>query len=162
MIRMANVVTQLALGLWMGAMLGFGALTAPALFATVKSNTLAGAVAGMVVHRTDILGLVAIILTLICLLAVAAAGGFRKVLDGIRLGLTVVALLLVCTSIFYTSPALARLDQQRTQPIEQYALTDPLRTNYDRLHKLSVNFFSTNLFLAAALVALTAWRGNEQ
>lgn len=137
------------LGIWVGGMTGFGLFMAPALFATVPSRQLAGNVAGQVIATLSWLG-VAVPLLVIVLHMLA-----RRRWDW-RLTVLVAVLVLNAVNATYVRGGIDRAQAAMPLPIEEYAVTDPLRVEYNRWHRLSSNVGSAALLLGIGV--LGGWR----
>lgn len=147
--RLVEGLQLMLLGVWVGGMVGFGAFMAPVLFATVPSRQLAGNVAGQVIATLSWLG-VAVPLLVIVLHALS-----RQRWDW-RLTALVVILVLNGMNATYVRGGLDRAQAEMTRPIEAYAVSDPLRVEYNRWHRLSSNVGAGAVLFG--LGVLTGWR----
>jgi len=135
------------LGTWVGSILYFGAIVAPAAF-TVLTQDQAGALVGLTLGRLHLLGIVAgvIYLLITALWGRSAAALLRPapLLVIIMVGLTLV-------SQFWV---MGTMDALRAQMGSVAATpdTNSLRVSFDRLHRLSVNLEMA--VLVAGLIAL--------
>lgn len=147
--RLIEGLQLLLLGGWVGGMVCFGAFMAPVLFATVPSRQMAGTVAGQVIATLSWFGVVApaLIIVLHVLL--------RRRWDW-RLTLLTAVLVLNAANATYVRGGIDRAQAAMPRPIEEYAVTDPLRVEYNRWHRLSSNVGSGAVLLAIA--ALIGWR----
>ncbi|MDB4897946.1 MAG: hypothetical protein JWN15_4208 [Firmicutes bacterium] len=140
-------VTQLCIGVWVGAMTGF-AMTAPQLFSTFGTERQrAGDLAGAMIWRINTVGMVLGAIALVALLP-----RLRQGLNRWRTALLVAALALSLTGAFYIFPQLTQARPPR--PIEQYAETDPVRVNYNAWHKRSEQVFGIAIILGAGVILL--------
>ena len=130
--RVSDLVIALLLAAWLGAVVFFGAVVAPAAFAALPSRTLAGAVVGRVLPTLFIAGLV--------------AGGL-VMLSGTRLRGAPRLTRLVAGSLVVASCAVAhfvigsRIETVRASAggaLESLPEGDPARVTFGRLHGLSV------------------------
>jgi hypothetical protein len=147
--RLAEGLQLLLLGLWVGGMVGFGAFMAPVLFGTVPSRQLAGNVAGQVIQSLSSFGVTMPILVI--LLHVLA----RRRWDW-RLSALTAVLILNALNATYVRGGIDRAQAAMPRPIEEYAVTDPLRVEYNRWHRLSNNIGMGAVVLGLAV--LGGWR----
>ena len=137
-----------SLGTWVGSILYFGAIVAPAAF-TVLTTDQAGALVGITLTRLHLLGIVA---GVVFLLATAIAE--RSVGALVRPAPLLVFVMIVLTSVsqFWVIPTMDGLRAQMGS-VSATAASNPLRASFDRLHVLSVRLESAVLFSGiAALV----------
>jgi len=135
------------LGTWVGSILYFGAIVAPAAF-TVLTQDQAGALVGVTLGRLHLLGIVAGIVYLL-----VTAIWARSALALVRPAslLVIVMLVLTFVSQFWV---MSTMDALRAQ-MGSVAAAPPanaLRASFDRLHGISVNLEMA--VLACGLVAL--------
>ena len=137
----------LTLGTWIGSILYFGAIVAPAAF-TVLTQDQAGALVGLTLGRLHLLGIVAgvIYLLVTAIWARSAAALVRPAPL-----LVFVMLLLTFISQFWV---MSTMDALRAQmgSVAAAPPTDTLRAQFDRLHRISVNLEMA--VLIAGLIAL--------
>jgi len=135
------------LGIWVGSIIYFGAIVAPAAF-TVLTQDQAGALVGLTLGRLHLLGIVAGILYLL----VTAIWG-RSALALLRPAPLLVMVMLVLTflSQFWV---MSTMDALRAQmgSVAAAPPTGELRASFDRLHRISVNLEMA--VLIAGLLAL--------
>lgn len=161
MIPFLNVLQYLLLSLWVGAMFAFGTLYAPVLFRSLPSRDQAGAIAGETLSRIDTLGLVTGGIMLMVTVLQAMDSGWMAM----DLGRTLVAAAMLAAVIFSAVTVRSRLNavrQQMGRPIDEFAPEDPLRQEYNRLHRLSRTIFSVNMLLGVLLIVLSALRAPAQ
>lgn len=147
--RLWEGLQLLLLGVWVGGMAGFGALMAPVLFATVPSRQLAGNVAGQVIAALSWLGVAVPVLVIVLHLLARRRWDWR---------MTALAAVLVLNALNATHVrgGIDRAQAAMPLPIEEYAVTDPLRVEYNRWHRLSSNVGTGALVLG--VVVLAGWR----
>ncbi len=148
----------LGLGVWLGALLFFGAVVAPTAFAVLPTTHDAGVLVGASLRRLHVMGLVAGVVFLIgSLIAARILHGSpewtasRNLLVVAMIGLT----LLLNTVII---PRMDRLRQQvetEAGDIVNVPPTDPRRHTFDRLHILSTRVESGVLILGLGVLYLT-------
>jgi hypothetical protein len=144
-----------ALGTWVGSILYFGAVVAPAAF-TLLTQDQAGALVGLTLGRLHLLGVIA---GLVFLLVTAVAGRSPAAL--VRPAPLLVLLMVVLTFVsqFWVTGTMEAL---RTQMISQAGsvaatpATSALRTSFDRLHTLSVRLEMAVLLSGLAALALAS------
>jgi hypothetical protein len=150
----APLVQLVTLALWLGAGAFFSFVVAPALFASLPSRTLAGAVVGRTLPIVFYLGIAVGAITV----ALQAASG-RGALRDVRAlcGCLIVAACAVAQ--FVIGRRIDRLRGEIGASIESLAADDARRVAFGRLHGMSVAWLG--LAMLAALVALVAaWRAN--
>lgn len=144
-------ITQLLVGVWVGAMAGF-AVTAPQIFAAFGADRqAAGNLAGDMIWRLNVVGLGLGALALICLLP-----RLREPVNRWRTALLLGALGLAAFGALYIFPQMAMA--QPPKPIQQYAVTDPVRVTYNKWHERSRQVFSGAIILGAGVVVLGSFR----
>ncbi len=141
----------LALGTWVGSILYFGAIVAPAAF-TVLTQDQAGALVGVTLGRLHLLGIIAgaIYLTAAALLERSPAALVRPA------PLLVAAMIvLTCVSQFWV---ISTMDALRAQmgSVAATPATNALRASFDRLHTLSVRMEMAVLVSGLAALVLTS------
>jgi hypothetical protein len=151
--REAPLVQLVALALWLGAGAFFSFAVAPALFATLPSRTLAGAV----VARTLPIVFYSGIVVGGIVVALQAAGG-RGALRDVRAlcGCLIVAACAVAQ--FVIGRRISRM-RDEIGSIEALAVDDARRIAFGRLHGMSVAWLGLAM-LAAAVALVLAWRAN--
>lgn len=118
------------LAAWLGAVVLFGAVVAPAAFATLPSRALAGAVVGRVLPALFISG-GAVGLALVTGQLLRASGRGRSIAGGV--------LVLSCAiSHLVIGARLSTLRQAIGPSLDALAPDDPRRAMFGRLHALSV------------------------
>ena len=140
--KILRVICLLLLGVWLGAAIFFSAAVAPSVFAVLRSAGLANAntLAGSVVNR---------------LLTIINQGGFEIALFVLVIsyfilrtrkrlarfaGMISLAIMAIMTGLghWVIGARLAALRAAMQLPIDQIALPDPRRIEFDRLHQYSV------------------------
>lgn len=145
--RYLEAVTQLCLGIWVGSMTGF-AMVAPQIFAAFGTQRQrAGDLAGAIIGRINTVGMILGFVALLALLPRLSSALARW-----RLALLAGALALSLVGAFYIFPQMAKA--KPGVPIEQLALNDPVRVNYDDWHKLSEKVFGAAMLLGAGVILL--------
>jgi len=137
----------LTLGTWIGAVLYFGAIVAPAAFSVLTQDQ-AGALVGLTLGRLHLMGIVAgvIYLLVTAIWARSAAALLRPASV-----LVVVMVVLTFISQYWVSGMMDALRGQMGS-VAATPATNELRASFDRLHRISVNL--ELVVLAAGLLAL--------
>lgn len=146
--RVAEAAAHLLLALWFGSYAGF-AIVAPVLFRAGLSRQEAGDVAGRMIERLTLVGLIAGGVALLLLVTVHGARA------RMRVGLTAAAL---AAGLYLWVAILPPLRAPLPKPIDQYLEADPVRVEYNRLHKRSERVASVTLLLVAGALAAGAAR----
>jgi hypothetical protein len=152
---MTNVfrfIQFLALGTWLGSIIYFSFAVAPALFATLQSRDQAGAIVGIALGRLHHLGIIAGVLYLVAGLALALSP--KALIQPAALAVIAMVLLTI-VSQHHVTP---RMSQLRTQmvSVDSTPPENPLRAEFDRLHKVSVRLEGSVLLLGLVALFLTA------
>src|SRR5580704_12162031 len=152
MTNVLRFIQFLALGTWLGSIIYFSFAVAPALFAALQNRDQAGAVVGIALGRLHHLGVIAAIVYLLASLGLALSPKFLA-----QPAVVAVIAMLVFTIISQhrITPRMAEL---RTQMVSVDATPpeNPLRADFDRLHKLSVRLEGSVLLLGLIAMFLTA------
>lgn len=146
--RFLSKLQWLLLSLWLGSMVGFGVLMAPVLFEKLPTRQAAGDVAGEIIWRLLWFGIVAAGFVVVLRL-------LSRRLDWIMVATVLIAGLLLFNAT-YVWDNLDRIQTQMDRPIDEYAVTDPLRVEYNRWHSMS-NYVGMGAVLLG-LVTLLGWR----
>jgi Domain of unknown function (DUF4149) len=140
------------LGAWLGSILYFGAIVAPAAFTVSPNADQAGALVGLTLGRLHLMGIVAGVIYLI-----ATAALERSPAALLRPAPLLVLLMVVLTFVsqFWV---IATMDALRAQmgSVSATPAGNALRASFDRLHTISVRL-ETGVLLAglAALVLIS-------
>jgi hypothetical protein len=137
----------LTLGTWIGAVLYFGAIVAPAAFSVLTPDQ-AGALVGLTLGRLHLMGIVAgvIYLLVTAIWARSAAALLRPASL-----LVVIMVVLTFISQYWVSGTMDALRGQMGS-VAATPATNELRASFDRLHRISVNL--EMIVLGAGLLAL--------
>ena len=137
------------LGTWIGAVLYFGAIVAPAAFSVLTPDQ-AGALVGLTLGRLHLMGIVAGVIYLL-----VTAIWARSAAALLRPGPLLVLFMVVLTFIsqFWVSGTMEALRAQMgSVSVSATPAGNQLRVSFDRLHRISVNLeFAV---LIAGLLAL--------
>lgn len=141
-----------ALALWLGAAAFFSFGVAPALFATLPSRTMAGAVVGRTLPIVFYAGIAVGSLVVV----LQAAGGRTALRDVTALcGCLIVAACGVAQ--FVIAPRIGRLQREIGGPLDALSADDARRAAFGRLHGMSVAWLGLAM-LAAGVALVVAWR----
>ena len=144
-------ITQLLVGVWVGAMAGF-AITAPQIFAAFgPDRQAAGNLAGEMIWRLNMVGIALGAVALLLLLS-----RLRERINRWRSAILAAALALAAFGALYIFPQMAMAQPPR--PIQDYAVTDPVRVTYNKWHERSRQVFSGAILLGASVVILGSAR----
>ncbi|MFY9611880.1 MAG: DUF4149 domain-containing protein [Blastocatellia bacterium] len=153
--QIAAFIEVLLLAVWLGSMMFFSFAVAPSAFAVLPTRELAGAMVTSSISKVEVLGL--IIGPLLILLQAAGwrprrAGATTKAIRLVLIGVMTSAAAL---SRFWISPSMISLRRSMNGSIDDLALTDPLRLQFNDLHQYSVGAMSAALFAGLAVLFLT-------
>lgn len=169
--RPRNSLRSLFVGLWLGAIVCAGVITAPAVFTTISSRTVAGTVFGEVLHRLNWFELICIagLIGVRIGTAIFSRNASRPDQDGLNrqkrfLPSDLVLLLMIGIWVCYArilTPEMARLKaeiQSFDVKIEELE-RDPLRSKelearkrFDSLHAMYSRVMQGNLALGVLMV----------
>jgi uncharacterized membrane protein len=140
------------LGTWVGSILFFGAVVAPAAFTVLSSQDQAGALVGVSLGRLHLLGMLAGVIYL-----AATAAGARSFAALLRPGALLVGLMIVLTFVsqHWVTGAMDALRMQMGS-VEATPASNPLRASFDRLHGVSVQLEMAVLLSGIAALVLTS------
>ncbi len=152
MTNILRFVQFLALGTWLGSIIYFSFAVAPALFSALSRRDQAGTVVCIALGRLHNLGIIAGILYLVANIGLARS---PKVLAQ-PAALAVIAMLLL--TVISQRHVIPRMAQLRTHMVSVDATPpeNPLRAEFDRLHKISVRLEGSVLLLGLIALFLTA------
>jgi uncharacterized membrane protein len=148
---MTNILRFLevfALGTWVGGIIFLSFVVAPGVFGTVSSRDQAGAVVGLALSRLHILGMIAGIVYLIAAVALARSVG------GLVRPAALAVILMVLLTFVSQNMVSAKMRRLREEMVSVDATPreNPLRIEFDRLHRVSVHLEGSVLLLG--LIAL--------
>jgi hypothetical protein len=149
MTTLFRFVQFLSLGLWVGSILYFGAIMAPAAF-TVLTKDQAGALVGLTLGRLHLMGIVAGVVYLI-VTALAERNPAALVRPAPMLVLAMVVLTFV--SQFWVTGTMEALRAQMGS-VDATPATNALRISFDRLHVISVRLEMAVMVCGLAALAL--------
>lgn len=144
----------LAFVIWLGGMIFFGFVVAPAVFSVLPTPHLAGEVVAEVLRRFNWIAGIALLLLLLVAFLIPPIQKRRPFLsERLLVGLAVIAFAISLYSQFGIE---RRMHTLRVQAgvIDNRAPTDPLRVEFERLHNRSVTLFGTNTVLGLLMLGL--------
>ncbi len=132
-------VEFLSLGIWLGSIIFLSFVVAPGAFTTLGSRDQAGALVGLALGRMHVLGLGcgAVFLAARAALSVLAGRGLSALLAPAAL-LVILMLVLTGVSQYRVSARMAHLRQQMVS-VDRTPEDNPLRIEFNRLHRVSVS-----------------------
>jgi len=154
MTNILRFVQVFALGTWVGSIFYFSAAVAPAAFRVLSGPDQAGLLVEFTLRRLHTLGVVAGVIFLLASVALAmSAEGSGKSLLLPAIGLAVMLILTVISQ----HVVIRRMMHLRRQMVSVAATpTDnPLRVEFDRLHRISVQFEGATLLIGFVALFLT-------
>lgn len=148
-------VEALLLAVWFGAMVFFSVAIAPTVFAVLPTRELAGQVVNSLIGKLELIGLACgPLLVLLQLFAWPRRPAEAKA-RAVRAVLLVVMTLLEAASRFWVSAKLHALRAQIGGPIDDIAVTDPLRVEFNALHGVSVSLMGATMLAGIVVIFLT-------
>ena len=149
MIFFLGFLQTLSLTLWLGAIVFFSFLVAPAAFSALPSRHLAGTLVSLVLTRLHQMGMVAGLLYLASGVVLSAVAPLAPRVLSPRHLLVVLMLVLTMASQWFVSPRLVGLRGEMVS-IDATPGDSPLRVEFNRLHRWSVWLEAGTLLLGLA------------
>jgi uncharacterized membrane protein len=159
MINILRFIQVFALGTWVGSIFYFSAAVAPAVFRVLQSQDQAGLLVEFTLRRLHTLGVVAGVIFLLASAAMAmSASGSDK---SFFLPVAGVLVMLVLT-IVSQHVIIARMMNLRRQMVSVAATPpeNPLRVEFNHLHRISVQLEGATLLIGFASLYLTVRRAS--
>lgn len=162
MMNMLRFLQFLALGTWLGGIIFLSFVEAPGVFSILASRERAGSIVGYSLTRLHYIGIVAAVIYAFATLALAkspkAMVSPAVILVGLMLALTLVSELGVRPRMAVLR---AQMDSAESSAVAQPgpatgAPADSARTQFDRLHRASVQLESATLLIGLVALFLTA------
>ena len=141
-----------SLGTWIGSILFFSAIVAPAAF-TLFSSEQAGNLVNLTLGRLHLAGMVC---GVIYLVATAVAAGSPAALVRPAPLLVLVMVVLTFVSQFWVTGNMEALRAQAGGPLQSLPDGSTIRASFDRLHRLSVRLEIGVLLAGIAALVLTS------
>jgi hypothetical protein len=145
----------LLVAVWLGSMMFFSFAVAPSAFAVLPTRELAGAMVTSSISKVEVLGLIIGPLLILFQVVGWRARRASATTKSIRLVLIGVMTSAAALSRFWISPTMVSLRGSMNGSIDDLALTDPLRVQFNDLHQYSVGAMSVALFAGLAVLFLT-------
>lgn len=145
------------LSVWIGMLIAFGGIMAPALFAEVASPSEAGAAAGAAIADIERVGL-GIGLVVLFLVSRQFFGPGRQRIDPLRLALALALVTAIAISLVVVHPRIEGVQAEMQAPVESYAEDHPLRQELGRWHRAANRLFLFSCGVSAGLLVLTMAR----
>lgn len=158
LIPMAQKIRLAFLSFWLGAMCIFSFVVAPAAFAVLPEQRLAGSMVSRVLGSIEIIGIIfgAILLLNLFFFREKREKSFRFELVAVSL-MTISAIL----SRFVVSRHLMDIRVRYGDQLASLAKSDPIRAGFDQWHQYSVGLMVFNIIAAIVLIALLSRRGSS-
>jgi hypothetical protein len=154
MTSILRFVQVFALGTWLGSIFYFSAAVAPGAFRVLPSQDLAGLLVEFTLRRLHTLGLVAGLLLLLAsaAMALSSAGAGRRLILPV-VGVVVMVIL----TIISQHMVIRRMNVLRREmgSVVETPKDSPLRIEFDRLHRVSVQLEGSTLLIGVAALFLT-------
>lgn len=135
-------IEVLLLGIWLGSMMFFSFAVAPSAFAVLPTREMAGVMVTSAIGKIEAMGL---IIGMLLILMHAASWRSRQSSRAIKTLQAALLLLMIAAaglSRFWISPAMVSLRAQMGGHIDNVAVTDPMRIQFNDLHQYSVGLMS--------------------
>lgn len=145
----------LLVSVWLGSMMFFSFAVAPSAFSVLPSRHLAGQMVTSTIGKVELLGLILGSALLIIQLAAWRARESEGRGRLIRLALIILMMLMAALSRFWVSPAMTSLRESMGGRIDDVAVTDPLRVEFNDLHQYSVWLMGTAMIAGLGLLFMT-------
>lgn len=156
--RIAAVIEQLALAVWIGGLIGFAFLTAPAAFHIVSNLDQFASLTGKVLSELSRVGYwcggIAIVAAI-----VRSIDAADRTWDLIRAAILVLMLGGAAYQANAVAPAMSDTLKGMGGSFGSVAESDPRRQEYRRLHDESTRVYGVVVFLGLVTIAIAAARG---
>jgi hypothetical protein len=151
MITLVRFLQVFTLGIWIGSILYFGAIVAPAAFSVLTLDQ-AGSLVGITLGRLHLMGIVAgVIYLLVTALAARSASALLRPASL----LVMMMLVLTFVSQYWVSETMNALRAQMGS-VAATPATSELRASFDRLHGISVRLEMAVLIAGLLALAFTS------
>ena len=140
-----------ALGAWVGSIIYLSFVVAPGVFGTLANRDQAGAVVGLVLGRLHHLGVIAAVVYLVAGLGLGRS--FKALVQPAAV-CVILMLLLTMASQRIVTPRMAVLRTEMVS-VDATPRDNPLRLEFDRLHRTSVQLEVATLLIGIAALYLT-------
>lgn len=163
MLGVARYLEVVTLGMWLGGMVLFSVIVAPALFQVLPSRHMAGEVVSVVLSRLYGLSYICGALYLLGAVIEQRAQGGSRMLMALAVGLVAVLLLVTLYSDFFLGQRMGSLRAEMKTlfgSIDQTPVEHPLRVAFNRYHRAAVGLLAGTMGGVLVLLGLTLrrWR----
>ncbi|MGA9769436.1 MAG: DUF4149 domain-containing protein [Blastocatellia bacterium] len=148
-------IEALLLAVWLGSMIFFSFAVAPSAFAVLPSRELAGAVVTSAIGKLEILGLIIGPLLVLIQLTAWRARSVSAQIKALRVILLLMMTAAAALSRFWVSAKMVSLRQAMGGVIDDVAVTDPLRIEFNALHGYSVGLMSAAMLAGFVVLFFT-------
>jgi uncharacterized membrane protein len=154
MANFLRFVQVFTLGTWVGSIIYLSFVVAPGVFGTLANRDQAGAVVGLVLGRLHYLGVIAAVIYLVAGLGLGRS--FKALVQPAALCVILMLVLTMVSQRVVTS----RLAGLRTEmgSVDATPRDNPLRVEFDKLHRVSVQLEVATLVAGIAALYLTVRR----
>jgi uncharacterized membrane protein len=154
MANFLRFVQVFTLGTWVGSIIYLSFVVAPGVFGTLANRDQAGAVVGLVLGRLHYLGVIAAVIYLVAGLGLGRS--FKALVQPAAL-CVILMLVLTMVSQRVVTPRLAGL-RTGMGSVDATPRDNPLRVEFDKLHRVSVQLEVATLVAGIAALYLTVRR----
>ncbi|HKG21883.1 MAG TPA: DUF4149 domain-containing protein [Blastocatellia bacterium] len=144
-------VEILLLSVWLGSMFFFSFMVPPSAFAVLPTRHLAGQIVASTLGKVELIGLITGALVVLVQLATWRLRGASVA----RLGLALAMIAAMAVSHLWVSSTLVDLRASMGGIIDDVPATDPLRVQFNSLHRYSVALMMTAMGSGLVLLFLT-------
>jgi hypothetical protein len=156
---MATKIRLAILSLWLGVMVLFSFVVAPATFAALPETNLAGHVVSVVLGRVEFISIVLGIFAIVALLMSRGQSGKAFVLELITLATMTFSMIF---SHFVVSRRMHEIKFKFGGGINSIPQSDPAHIAFNQLHSLSVGLMTFAIITALILVVVLVTRSSER
>ena len=159
-----RTITMILVAGWLGAAVFFSAVVAPAAFSVLRSFQIANAseIAGAIVNRSlSAINVSGFVIALVALLVgLMVRGGSQRIWFLLELLALIVMAFMTAVGQWVIATRIRALRAALSVPVDQLAMTDPQRVNFNSLHRYSV--IALSVAIIAALIASLVFTRNSQ
>ena len=151
MTQILRFLQLLALGSWVGSIVYFSSVVTVGAFRVLADRDQAGALVGYTLGGLHVFGMIAAIIYLL------AALGLGRSLRALWAPAALGVILMFVLTLVSERIVIARMETLRTEMIsvDATAVTNPLRAEFDRLHRVSVRLEGAVLLIGLVAFFLT-------
>lgn len=142
-----------ALGTWIGGIIFLSFVEAPGVFSILPSREQAGSIVGYSLTRLHHIGVIAAIVYVLAGLALAKSANWLITPAAI---LVLIMLALTLVSQHVVRPRVNAVRAQITTSVDALPAENPLRAQFDRLHRASVQLEGATLLLGVVALFLSS------